>query len=74
MVHLPGGFSVGEVFFLRCFDSSEARGEAHDKSDIDLLVLVPKDKITLQDELEITTPLYDIELRTGVGLDCNAVL
>ena len=45
---------------------SEARGEAHEKSDIDLLVLVPKDKVTLQDELEITAPLYDIELRTGV--------
>ena len=45
---------------------SEARGEAHEKSDIDLLVLVPKDKVTLQDELEITAPLYDIELQTGV--------
>lgn len=45
---------------------SEARGEANDKSDIDLLVLVPKDKVTLQDELEITAPLYDIELKTGV--------
>ena len=45
---------------------SEARGHAHDKSDMDLLVLVPKDKVTLQDELEITAPLYDIELKTGV--------
>ena len=45
---------------------SEARGEAHEKSDIDLLVLVPKDKVTLQDELDITAPLYDIELQTGV--------
>ena len=45
---------------------SEARGDAQDKSDIDLLVLVPKDKVTLQDELEITPPLYDIELKTGV--------
>ena len=45
---------------------SEARGEAHEKSDIDLLVLVPKDKVTLQDELEITAPLYDIGLQTGV--------
>ena len=45
---------------------SEARGEAHEKSDIDLLILVPKDKVTLQDELEITAPLYDIELKTGV--------
>ena len=45
---------------------SEARGDAHDRSDIDLLVLVHKDKVTLQDELEITAPLYDIELKTGV--------
>lgn len=45
---------------------SEARGEAHEKSDIDLLVLVSKDKVTLQDELEITAPLYDIELKTGI--------
>lgn len=45
---------------------SEARGEALDKSDVDLLILVPKDKVTLQDELEITAPLYDIELKTGV--------
>ena len=45
---------------------SEARGDAHGESDIDLLVLVPKDKVTLQDELEITAPLYDIELKTGV--------
>lgn len=45
---------------------SEARGEAHDGSDIDLLILVTKDKVTLQDELEITAPLYDIELQTGV--------
>ena len=45
---------------------SEARGDAQDKSDIDLLVLVPKEKVTLQDELEITAPLYDIELKTGV--------
>ena len=45
---------------------SEARGDAHGESDIDLLVLVSKDKVTLQDELEITAPLYDIELKTGV--------
>ena len=45
---------------------SEARGEAREKSDVDLLILVPKDKVTLQDELEITAPLYDIELKTGV--------
>ncbi len=45
---------------------SEARGEAQDNSDIDLLILVAKDTVTLDDELEITAPLYDIELKTGV--------
>ena len=59
---LPGLRSGIEVRLY----GSEARGEAHEKSDIDLLVLVPKDKVTLQDELEITAPLYDIELKTGI--------
>lgn len=45
---------------------SEARGDAKEGSDIDLLILVLKDNVTLQDELKITAPLYDIELQTGV--------
>ena len=45
---------------------SEARGEARKDSDIDILVLLDKDKITLHDRQAITYPLYDVELETGV--------
>lgn len=47
---------------------SEARGEANAKSDIDLLALVPKDKVTLQDELEITAPFYENVMQDAVAL------
>ena len=45
---------------------SEARNEAKQDSDIDILVLLDKEKITLHDRQEITYPLYDVELETGV--------
>jgi len=45
---------------------SEARGDARADSDIDLLILLDKEKITLQDRQAITFPLYDIELDSGV--------
>lgn len=45
---------------------SEARGDARPDSDIDLLVLVDKDNINLDEQLAIGRPLYDIELDTGV--------
>ena len=45
---------------------SEARGEARPDSDIDLLILVDKDDISTEDELNITDPLYKIELETGI--------
>ena len=47
---------------------SEARGEAHPHSDIDLLVLLDKDKITLNDRQQITYPLYD------VGLEMDTII
>ena len=40
---------------------SEARGDARRDSDIDLLILVDKEKITNQDIIDITYPLYDLE-------------
>ena len=45
---------------------SEARGEACKDSDIDILVLLDKDKISLCDRQAITYPLYDVEFETGV--------
>lgn len=45
---------------------SEARGDAHSDSDIDVLILLNKDKITLEDEQKITYPIYLFELKTGV--------
>ena len=45
---------------------SEARGEARPDSDIDVLVLLNKEIITLHDRQQITYPLYDVEFETGV--------
>jgi len=45
---------------------SEARGDARQDSDIDVLILLDKEKITLHDRREVTYPLYDVELETGV--------
>ena len=45
---------------------SEARGEARPDSDIDLLILVDKPVVSNKDEDVIFTPLYQIELNTGV--------
>lgn len=44
---------------------SFARGDNHPNSDIDLLILLNQDKISFQDEKQITYPLYDIEFETG---------
>ena len=43
---------------------SEARGDA--REDIDLLILLDGDKLTLKDEEVVTSPLYDLEIQTGV--------
>lgn len=47
---------------------SEARGDARTNSDIDLLILINKDKVTFNDQKEIAYPLYDVELETGVSI------
>ncbi|WP_291530255.1 nucleotidyltransferase domain-containing protein [Bacteroides sp. UBA939] len=48
---------------------SEARGDARPDSDIDLLLLLDKDTITLDDKMVLTAPLYDIELETGIQIN-----
>ncbi|MDR1203068.1 MAG: nucleotidyltransferase domain-containing protein [Tannerellaceae bacterium] len=45
---------------------SEARGDNQDDSDIDLLILVDREVLSYDDIREITYPLYDIELESGV--------
>ena len=47
---------------------SEARGDARSDSDIDLLILLDGDKMTLAREEEVTLPLYELELETGVEI------
>ncbi len=47
---------------------SQARGDAGTESDIDLLILIDKDKVTLNDKQSISYPLYDIALETGITI------
>lgn len=44
---------------------SYARGDNNPDSDIDLLILLEKDKLTAEDKVNISYPLYDIEFETG---------
>ena len=45
---------------------SEARGDAKLGSDIDLLILIDKEKVSPQEEDTITTPIYDLEIESGI--------
>ena len=45
---------------------SYARGDYNEESDIDLLILIDKEKVTRDDKIKISYPLYDIQLETGV--------
>ena len=44
---------------------SFARGDNTEGSDIDLLILLDKDIITINDEKRMKYPLYDLEFDTG---------
>lgn len=44
---------------------SFARGDDRPDSDLDILILLNKDKVTRDDEIKIKYPLYDIEFETG---------
>ena len=45
---------------------SYARGDNSADSDIDILVLIDKEKTTREDQKRIAYPLYDIEFETGI--------
>jgi predicted nucleotidyltransferase len=53
---------------------SEARGEARSDSDIDVLILLEGEKMTLKREMEITGPLNEIEWQTGVLVSPTVML
>ncbi len=44
---------------------SYARGENRKDSDVDLLILLERDKITREEEKKVKYPLYEIEFETG---------
>ena len=44
---------------------SHARGQNKEQSDIDILILVNRDKISFSEEQKIKYPLYDLEFETG---------
>lgn len=48
---------------------SEARGDARPDSDIDLLILMDKERISLEDEMRIIDPIYEIELQSGIQIN-----
>lgn len=48
---------------------SEARGEAHRDSDIDLLILIDKPQVDKTDENAVFEKLYPIELQSGVAIN-----
>jgi uncharacterized protein len=50
---------------------SRARGIYQPDSDWDLLILLNKEKITLDIENKITNPLYELELETGEVVSPN---
>lgn len=47
---------------------SEARGDAREDSDVDLLILVDQDVLTFEDITRITYPLYDLEIKEGITI------
>lgn len=44
---------------------SEARGDAKESSDIDILILMDKENISPQEEDNVTAPIYDLEIESG---------
>ncbi len=50
---------------------SYARGDYREDSDIDLLILMDRDRVTIADRTKVSSPLYRIELETGIIISSN---
>jgi predicted nucleotidyltransferase len=53
---------------------SEARGDAHADSDIDLLILIDKENLSSQEITDITYPLYDLELQNNCSVSISPLV
>ena len=53
---------------------SEARGDARPDSDIDVLILLDGDQLSLKREMEMTGPLNEIDWQTGVLVSPTVML
>ena len=53
---------------------SEARGDARPDSDIDVLILLDGDQMSLKREMDVTGPLNEIEWQTGVLVSPTVML
>jgi predicted nucleotidyltransferase len=53
---------------------SQARGDFRPDSDIDLLIIVDEDRLSIKEEQQITIPLYEIEMETGIPISAMIVL
>ena len=51
---------------------SRARGEAHDDSDWDILVLSPKEKLTFKEEEQFMDHICDVIVKTGQAIQLFA--
>jgi len=53
---------------------SESRGDARVDSDIDLLILINKDNLTYDEIINITDPLYEIELQGDCSVNISPLV
>lgn len=62
---IKSSVSVSEPAATVILFGSYARGDYRKNSDIDILILIDKEKITSKDTKRVAYPLYDIEFETG---------
>jgi predicted nucleotidyltransferase len=53
---------------------SQARGEADEESDIDLLILIDKEKLSAEEKNKITDSLYDLEFESNFNVTISPLV